>query len=121
MRVQRVKEALDVGVVRPDGPIDARNVEALRTAVEGARGRGVRAVVLDLTEVRYINSLGLSALINLSDAMAFDGGELLLAAAAPKVKIVYELMGLEAVLPLHRSVRAAAAAAVRRSLSRGRA
>lgn len=107
MNLPRVKGRPKAGVLRPSGPIDFRNVDALRQAVDGGRRRGLRTVVVDLSEVRYINSLGLSALISLADALAAGGGELRLAAATPKVKIVFDLMGLEAALPLYGTVSAA--------------
>ena len=107
MILQRVKGAPLVGVVRPSGPIDFRNVQALREAVELGRRKGLTRVIVDLSEVRYINSLGISALVSMSDALTEEGGCLRLAAAGPKVKVVFDLMGLDAALPLYRSVAAA--------------
>jgi anti-sigma B factor antagonist len=114
MRVQAVKGLPSVGVIRPEGPIDFRNVGELRDVADAARRRGRRMVVLDLSETRYINSLGMSFLISLSDALAVDGGALLLAAATPKLKVVLDLMGIAAVLPLHGTVVAAVRSAVKR-------
>lgn len=107
MILLRVKGRPKAGVVRPGGPIDFRNVEALRAAVQEGRRKGLRTMVVDLSEVRYVNSLGISALITLADALAAEGGALRLAAASPKVKVVFDLMGLAAALPLYRSVSAA--------------
>ncbi len=125
MRVRRVKGAPAIGVSRPEGPIDFRNVDALRAAAEEGLRRGVKSLVLDLAEVRYVNSLGISALISLADRFARAGGALHLAAATPKLKVVFDLMGLQTVLPLRSSVasavRAAASDGARKSLSRGRA
>ena len=103
MRVQGVKGLPSIVVLRPEGPIDFRNVAALRSAADAARRRR-RTIVLDLSETRYINSLGMSFLISLSDALAVEGGALLLAAPTPKLKVVLDLMGIAAVLPLHGSV-----------------
>lgn len=125
MRVRRVKDAPTIGVSRPEGPIDFRNVDALRAAVDDGLRRGVKTFVLDLAEVRYVNSLGISALISIADRLAALGGTLLLAAATPKLKVVFDLMGLGTVLPLKPSVAsavcAASAAGARKSLSKGRA
>lgn len=119
MQVQRVKGHPAVGVLRPDGPIDYRNVAALQAATSAARRRGLRSLVLDLSDTRYINSLGLSYLVSLSDAMAVDGGALLLAEAPPKLKIVLDLMGVGEMLPLHRSVAAAVRSVLARRPLRG--
>jgi anti-sigma B factor antagonist len=107
MNLLRVKGRPTAGVVRPSGPIDFRNVDALRQAVSEGRRKGLRTMVVDLSEVRYVNSLGISALISLADELAARGGALRLAAAAPKVKVVFDLMGLQAALPLYGSVSAA--------------
>lgn len=101
MRMMTVKGVPGVGVLKPEGRLD---VEALRSAVELGRRRGLRSIVLDLSELRYIHSLGISALVALSDAM---DGALLLAGATPKVKIIHDLMGLGAALPLYKTVVAA--------------
>ena len=114
MRAQGVKGLPSVAVIRPEGPIDFRNVAELRSAADAARRRGRRTIILDLSETRYINSLGMSFLISLSDALAVEGGALLLAAATPKLKVVLDLMGIGAVLPLHGTV----VSAVRSSLKR---
>ena len=119
MRVLAVKGLPSIGVLRPEGPIDFRNVGDLRAAADGARRRGRRTLVLDLSETRYINSLGLSALISLSDALAVEGGLLVLAAATPKLKVVLDLMGIAAVLPLFGTVAAAVRAVAKRQPAAG--
>jgi len=97
-----------VRVVDLDGPIDAKNVAALESSL---RSEPSRTVVLDLERVRYINSAGMAYLIQLSDTLEAAGGGLHLANAQPKVKVVLDLMGLTAFLPLHASVRGALRAA----------
>jgi anti-anti-sigma factor len=92
-------------------------VGELRSAADASRRKGRRTLVVDLSETRYINSLGMSFLLSLSDALAVDGGSLLLAAATPKLKVVLDLMGIAAVLPVHRSVVSAVRAVVKRGVS----
>ena len=75
---------------------------------------------MDLSETRYINSMGLSALIALSDALAVNGGLLVLAAATPKLKVVLDLMGIPAVLPLFGTVVSAVRAVAKRQSAAGR-
>jgi len=120
MRVQGVKGLPTIGVLRPEAPIDFRNIDDLRAAADEARRRGRRTIVLDLSDTRYINSLGLSALISLSDALAVQGGLLVLAAATPKLKVVLDLMGIAAVLPLFGTVVAAVRAVAKRQPAAGR-
>jgi anti-sigma B factor antagonist len=103
-------------VVALHGAIDPKSVSTLAAAIGGAAGKGFRTLILDLGDVRYINSAGLSYLVTLSDAMTGRGGALHLANAQPKVKVVFDLMGVTSFFKLHKTVQAALTAlgAVRR-------
>jgi anti-sigma B factor antagonist len=109
-RLQAVKNCPDVAVVTITGSIDPRNLSTLEAVLEAASGRGFRTVILDVGEVRYINSAGLGYLVNLSDGLAVRGGGLVLANAQPKVKVVFDLMGVSQFFKLHKSVQSAVAA-----------
>ena len=99
-----VKANPSLAVVCLRGSIDPRNLSGLAAALETATGRGVRTLVFDLGEIRYINSAGLAYLVNLSDFLGMRGGGLYLANAQPKVKLVFELMGLTELFKIHKSV-----------------
>jgi anti-sigma B factor antagonist len=103
-RLQGVKGFPGFAVVTVRGSIDPRNLESLSASLAAARGRGFRTLVLDLGEIKYINSAGLSYLVNLSDLLAERGGGLHLANPQPKVKVVFELMGITQFFKLHRTV-----------------
>jgi anti-anti-sigma factor len=105
--LQRVSGAPDAAVVAISGSIDPRNLSTLEAALSSARGSGFRTVVLDLEQIKYINSAGLAYLVNLSDALEARGGGLLLANPQPKVKIVFDMMGVSEFFKLHKSVDAA--------------
>jgi stage II sporulation protein AA (anti-sigma F factor antagonist) len=104
-----VKAAPGVAVVSLRGSIDPRNLSSLATALETASGKGFRTLVFDLGEIRYINSAGLAYLVNLSDFLVERGGGLVLANSQPKVKLVFELMGLTELFKIYRSVESALA------------
>jgi len=106
-RLQGVKGFPGFAVVAVQGSIDPRNLESLSASLAAARGRGYRTLVLDLAEIRYINSAGLSYLVNLSDILAARGGSLHLANPQPKVKVVFELMGITRFFKLHKTVQSA--------------
>jgi len=106
-RLQGVKGFPGFAVVAVQGSIDPRNLESLSASLAAARGRGYRTLVLDLAEIRYINSAGLSYLVNLSDILAARGGSLHLANPQPKVKVVFELMGITQFFKLHKTVQSA--------------
>jgi stage II sporulation protein AA (anti-sigma F factor antagonist) len=99
-----VKANPSLAVVSLRGSIDPRNLSGLAAALQTATGRGFRTLVFDLGEIRYINSAGLAYLVNLSDLLESRGGGLHLANAQPKVKLVFELMGLTEFFTIHKSV-----------------
>jgi anti-sigma B factor antagonist len=119
-RLQVVKDCPDAAVVTIHGSIDPRNLSSLEGILSAAAGRGVRTVILDLADVRYINSAGLAYLVNLSDGLAARGGGLHLANSQPKVKVVFDLMGVSEFFKLYKSVESALAALVARRLRRAR-
>jgi anti-anti-sigma factor len=109
-RLQVVKTHPDIAVVTIHGSIDPRNLSSLETLLGAASGRGFRTVILDLADIRYINSAGLAYLVNLSDDLAARGGGLHLANPQPKVKVVFDLMGVSRFFKLYKSVDSAVAA-----------
>lgn len=112
--LQAVKELPGVAVAVLRGMIDPRNVEALGASFAAASAKGYRTLVLDLADIRYLNSSGLSFLVNLSDVLAARGGSLHLANLQPKVKVVFELMAVDRFFSLNPSIEAALAAIARK-------
>jgi anti-sigma B factor antagonist len=106
-RLQAVQSCPDVAVVTIQGSIDPRNLSSLETVLGSATGRRFRTVILNLAEVRYINSAGLAYLVNLSDGLAARGGSHHLANYQPKVKVVFDLMGVSEFFKLYKSVESA--------------
>lgn len=51
-------------VVAADGDIDLNTAPMLRDALEAARSRAPRSIVVDLSRVRFLNSAGLAVLID---------------------------------------------------------
>lgn len=117
-RLQAVRNCPDVAVVTIQGSIDPRNLSSLETLLGSASGRRYRTVILDLAEVRYINSAGLAYLVNLADGLAARGGGLHLANYQPKVKVVFDLMGVSEFFKLYKSVGSALTAVVSPRLGR---
>jgi stage II sporulation protein AA (anti-sigma F factor antagonist) len=105
-RLIPVRANPSIAVVSLSGSIDPRNLSGLAAALQSAAGRGLRTLIFDLGEIRYINSAGLAYLVNLSDFLESRGGGLHLANAQPKVKLVFEMMGLTEFFTIHKSVGA---------------
>lgn len=110
LHVEPVPSAPGVAVVAIRGSIDPRNLSQLESILGSASGQGFETLVLDLAEIRYINSAGLAYLVNFSDQLASRGGRLELAGAQPKVKLIFEMMGLTEFFTLYKTVESALAA-----------
>jgi anti-anti-sigma factor len=107
LQIALVPDSPGVGVIALSGPIDAGNVRALQVLLSTSAGRALRSVILDLGQARYINSMGMSYLVSLSDLLETRGGALCLANPEPKVKVVLEMMGLTELFKLHASISGA--------------
>ena len=116
-----VRNRPDVGVFAIGGPLDAKIAEKIEGRLRSAASRKIRTLVLDLEEVRYINSMGMTYLVRLSDQLESKGGALHLANAQPKVKLILEMMGLTTFLKVYPSVQGALRVAVASRTSVARA
>jgi len=90
-----------------NGPIDGRSVGAFEVQMDALRKRHFRRFLLQMGEVKFINSTGLSYLVAMAEAAQAAGGALVLFDVLPKVKVILETMGLTDLLRLYPSKAAA--------------
>lgn len=76
------------------GPLDARTVVGFKSDIYTLQQRGVKRFILDMTDVKYVNSTGLSFLINLSESAGEGLQAVTLVGVQPKVKIVFDTMSV---------------------------
>ena len=94
-------------VVQAHGIIDFGTGPELRQMLQGLRAAGVGRVVLDMTEVRLMDSSGLSVLVAMSKAFGQDGGRLCLAAVPPLVRSVLSVTSVDRIIGVYDTVTAA--------------
>jgi anti-sigma B factor antagonist len=90
-------------LIRVNGPIDAKSVAAFKAEMDSLSGRRIRSFVLEMGEVRYINSTGLAYLINLAESLQEGGRVVVLVNVQAKVKVILETMGLVGFLRIYPS------------------
>ncbi|RMG18147.1 MAG: STAS domain-containing protein [Planctomycetota bacterium] len=78
------------------GAIDGNTVPSFQAALEELKGKGIRRLVLDMSKIKYVNSTGLGSLVKYADAFKSNGGGMALIKVPAKVKIVIEMLGLNA-------------------------
>ncbi len=96
-------------VLSAAGELDHDSCALLLAVVDEAVARGRVRLVVDLTEVTFCDSGGLSAFIDTHRLTGARGGWLRLAAAQPRVLAVLQATNLDRYLSLHATVGEATA------------
>lgn len=96
IQVQEVKGLPNTALVILNGSIDANTVITFQTHLNTVKERGISRFILDMENVKYVNSTGLGYLINLSDSVQGGKGGISLVKVQPKVKVVFDMLGLNA-------------------------
>jgi anti-sigma B factor antagonist len=96
--------AVDAVVVSPHGEVDLTTSPALRVTVDRLIHDGASAVVLDLSDVGFIDSTALGVLVSFHHRL---GERLIIAAVRPTVLRLLEITKFTSVLRLTDSVAAA--------------
>jgi anti-sigma B factor antagonist len=91
------------------GEIDLDRAPDVRDFLLDCVGRG-RDVVVDLSQVSYIDSSGIASLVEALQAASKGGTRLSLAAVSPQALRVFELARLDRVFTIHPDLDAALAA-----------
>ena len=94
-------------VVRLAGELDLYNADDLRGALTGAIGDGARRIIVDMSEVEFVDSTALGVLIEARSTLGQNG--VLLAAPQLETRRTLEVSGLDQHLPVHDSVDVALA------------
>ncbi len=88
------------------GEVDLYTVPAFEQAISGVIVDDTRAVVVDLTEISYLDSSGLSTLIVAYKKLAAQGGDLYVIASSspPAVRRVLEITRVDTFIRVRRTV-----------------
>ncbi len=99
-------------VVAVTGTVDAVTAPRFAEALQAEVAAGRAKVVVDLSDVAYISSAGLRAVLASLKAARTAGGDLRLAGAGDAVKQVFDLAGFGSILTSFDDVEAAVASFV---------
>jgi anti-anti-sigma factor len=94
VQVEELPSPKKVALVVLRGSIDAKTVFVFQSKLNAVIERGFRRFIIDMEQVKYVNSTGLGYMINLSDSITVESGEVMLVQVQPKVKMVFEMLGL---------------------------
>ena len=88
-----------VPVVAAPEEIDVTNGEALRVALLAAVARGHGMLVVDMTATRFCDSFGVHTLLGAHNCAQDEGGQLLLVIPDIAVLRVFQILGIDRVIP----------------------
>lgn len=89
------------------GAIDAKTVPGFQEQMDQLKDSGVTKFIIDMADIRYVNSTGLGYLVNLADNLEPQGGGIALVKVQPKVKIVFDMLGLNAFFKIYNNQKLA--------------
>jgi anti-anti-sigma factor len=96
-------------IVAVGGDVDLDTASMLEATLLSALASGVRDLIVELSEVTFLDSSGLSALVKVWHAASEQGGTIRLTGASRNARKVLSITGLDQILPMDDSVRTALA------------
>jgi len=103
----------EIDVVQLEGSLDGHTFVELEEDLRSAIDQGSKVLLIDLAELSYIASAGVGVFINLQQQLKEQGGGMVLARPGSTVKEVFDLLGLQALFPIHGELDQAQAVAER--------
>ncbi|MBW3622504.1 MAG: STAS domain-containing protein [Armatimonadetes bacterium] len=88
----------DIGIVKADGIVDLATMRPMREAVRDLLSDGVRHMILDLRDVAYMDSAGISIIMTAKRGVADHRGEVYVAAKAGEVSRALHLVQMDRVV-----------------------
>ena len=98
-----VRSERDRAIATVAGEIDISTVTPMRERLFEVAASGAPLVV-DLEQVSFIDSVGLTVLVGAAKRAAMHGGTLQVACALPKIRQLVRLTGLDCRIPLTRTL-----------------
>lgn len=110
MRLQYDELSSGVRLIKLSGSLDVYGVNQVEVEfVRCCAGENV-CVLVDLSKVNYISSIGIPLLINSAKSVARQGGKLVLLNPKKPVEDVLELTGIPHIIPIYQNLSTAVSA-----------
>jgi len=97
----------DTMVVSVNGRMDAASAPDFEKNMQEMIDSGKRAFAVDLSELEYISSAGLRAILSIAKRLKALNGNLCIASLRGPVKEVFEISGFSSIIPIYDNVDAA--------------
>ena len=107
MKIISTGKTGDTMVVAVKGRMDAASAPDFEKNMGTWIDDGQRAFAVDLSELDYISSAGLRAILSIAKKLKALNGNLMIASLKGSVKEVFEISGFSAIIPIYDNVDAA--------------
>lgn len=116
IRTERVDE--QIAVCSASGELDAYTAPDLRDSLDEMLAEGDAWIVVDLTELTYLDSTGLGILVGTAKKCRQASGDLAVACARPNLLRIFQISGTQEILNVVADVTAAAGRLTELALTR---
>ena len=96
-------------IIAPSGRIDTTSSPVFDRHLSAVIDRGDTQLVIDLANLEYISSTGLSAFLSAAKKVKAAGGRMALAGLNSRIRLVFEMSGFLRLFPVYPTVDAAVA------------
>jgi anti-anti-sigma factor len=96
-------------IIAPSGRIDSSTSPVFDRHLSAVIDRGDTRLVIDLTELEYISSTGLSAFLSAAKKIRASNGRMALTGLNSRIRLVFEMSGFLRLFPIFPTVEAALA------------
>lgn len=97
----------DKVVLRVAGRMDAESTQMFEAQCESCIAEGYSSLVLDLSDLTYVSSMGLGAIVRVAKQLRDGGGDVRICCLTGLVRQLFEITRLNHVFPAHDSVESA--------------
>lgn len=92
-------QGFPVAIVQPHDEITMQTFKPFKNTLGILAEQGPYCVVIDLTHVNYIDSIGFGMIVNARRMLIEKSGGLVLSSMNTRLRQIYEFLGLKSVLP----------------------
>ena len=107
IHIEKANAQPDVVIVRIEGPLDTIASYAFLEKMERLIQNGASKFIINLERLEYISSAGIGIFPGLSQELKQQDGGLAFANVSPKIKKLFEMIGLTTLFRLYDSIEEA--------------
>ena len=101
MELQYNEDGNGIGLIKLNGRLDIIGTGDVETKFTGYCSGDNIKVIIDLSEVSFLASIGIRLLMINAKSIASRGGKIVLLGPSPDVKSVLEITGIPAIIPIY--------------------